>query len=67
MLSCKETTHLLSESQDRKISLSERFQLEIHLAMCTGCTRYKQQIGFIRRACREFIAGRDDVPEKKSD
>jgi len=55
MLSCKNVTHLLSESQDRKLALAERLQLKIHLAMCEGCTRYKQQIGFIRRACREFV------------
>ena len=54
MLSCKEVTHLLSESQDRKLALSERMHLNLHLAMCKGCTRYKKQIQFIRRACSEI-------------
>ena len=54
MLSCKEVTHLLSESQDRKLALGERMHLRLHLTMCKGCSRYKKQIQFIRRACREL-------------
>ena len=57
MLKCKEVTHLLSESQDRKLTLAERLQLKMHLAMCEGCTRYRQQLDFIRRACRAFAGG----------
>ena len=43
MLSCKEVTHLLSEAQDRKITLPERVNLEMHLAMCKGCKNFKSQ------------------------
>ena len=63
MLSCKDATHLLSDAQDRKLALAERLQLKMHLAVCVGCTRYKQQIAFIRRACREFIAARGGTEE----
>lgn len=55
MLSCKEVTHLLSESQDRKLALSERMHLGLHLTMCKGCSRYKKQLQFIQRACKELI------------
>ena len=54
MLKCKEITHLLSESQDRKLTLSERFQLEMHLAMCDGCKNFKGQMAFLRQACRRY-------------
>jgi len=57
MLKCKDVTHLLSESQDRKLKLAERLKLKMHLAMCQGCTRYQQQLNFIRRACRTFAGG----------
>ncbi|MHB1358643.1 MAG: zf-HC2 domain-containing protein [Rhodocyclaceae bacterium] len=51
MLSCKETTHLLSEAQDRPLDLRERFALKMHLLMCKGCANYQQQMEFIRQAC----------------
>lgn len=54
MLKCKEVTHLVSESQDRKLSLSERLQLEMHLAMCTGCSNFRRQMSFLREACRNY-------------
>ena len=50
MLRCKEATHLLSEAQDRSLSLSERLQLKMHLAMCTGCRNFKGQMAFLRQA-----------------
>ena len=63
MLKCKEITHLLSESQDRKLTLSERFQLEMHLAMCDGCKNFKGQMAFLRQACRRYLTVRDNKNE----
>lgn len=54
MLSCKEVTHLLSEEQDRKLALMERINLEMHLAMCKGCTNFRKQMDFLRTACRSY-------------
>ena len=58
MLSCKEVTHKLSESQDRELSLAERLQLEMHLAMCHGCRNFRKQMTFLRMACQRYISGR---------
>ena len=58
MLSCKEVTHKLSEAQDRELSLSERLQLEMHLAMCHGCRNFRKQMTFLRMACRRYVSGR---------
>ena len=55
MLNCKDVTHLLSEGQDRKLSLIERLRLKIHLAVCDGCTQYGRQLQFIRQACRGLV------------
>jgi hypothetical protein len=55
MLKCKDVTHLLSEAQDRKLGLAERLQLEMHLAMCRGCTNFKHQMSFLRTACRRYV------------
>lgn len=55
MLSCKETTRLLSEAQDRKLGVSERLQLEVHLAVCTGCRNFRQHLHWLRRASRAYL------------
>lgn len=54
MLSCKEVTHLLSDSQDRKLTLGERINLEMHLAICNGCSNFRKQMDFLRTACRRY-------------
>lgn len=66
MLSCKEVTHLLSEAQDRKPTLAERVQLEMHLAMCRGCTNFKKQISFLREACKRYGTERQQDGEAGS-
>lgn len=58
MLNCKKVTHLLSEAQDRKLSLPERAHLELHLAMCSGCRNYKYQMRFLRKACERYLVER---------
>ena len=65
MLKCKDITHLVSESQDRKLSVSERLQLEMHLVMCTGCSNFRRQMIFLREACRRYrspAAEKNDRP-----
>jgi hypothetical protein len=55
MLSCKESTRLLSEGQDRKLTLSEKVQLEMHLTLCKGCKNFKSQMSFLRTACQCYV------------
>jgi hypothetical protein len=63
MLSCKEVTQLLSEAQDRKLTLPERIHLEMHLAICQGCTNFKSQMGFLREACKRYVSARTKPDE----
>ena len=63
MLRCKEATHLLSEAQDRSLSLSERLQLKMHLAMCTGCRNFKGQMEFLRKACRRYLTDQSGLSD----
>lgn len=60
MLSCKDATHLLSAAQDRKLTLAERLSLNMHLAMCKGCSNFKAQMGFLRTACRRYARRASD-------
>jgi len=50
MLSCKETTRLLSQGEDRKLAFGERVALRVHLAICDGCRNVRAQFHFLRSA-----------------
>jgi len=57
MLNCKDATRLLSASRERRLSAIERVQLAMHLAMCKGCSNFRQQMNFLREASRRHAAG----------
>ena len=50
LLSCRETTRLVSQGLDRRLGLGERVALRVHLALCTGCSNFARQLKFLRRA-----------------
>jgi hypothetical protein len=54
-LSCKEATQLLSQREDRKLTLGERVALRLHLVICRGCRAVSEQIPFLRRALARFL------------
>lgn len=63
MMSCKEATELMSQAQDRELSLSERTALKVHLALCKGCRNFDTQIDFIRRAFQRLAKGEAPLDE----
>lgn len=54
MLKCKQACVLLSESQDRKLSLKEKCLVLVHLAVCPHCRRYRRQLEFIRKNLKNW-------------
>lgn len=56
MMSCKQATHLLSQRMDRKLSVGETLSLRFHLMMCDGCTNFKNNMSFLRKACERVVA-----------
>ncbi|MGB3097042.1 MAG: hypothetical protein WBB46_09980 [Candidatus Deferrimicrobiaceae bacterium] len=73
MLSCKDTTLLVSESMDRTLPLGRRLAKRLHLMMCVLCARYERQLFMMREVLKRVGAeenppGPDDVtlsPEAK--
>jgi predicted anti-sigma-YlaC factor YlaD len=64
MLSCKETSELVSRSLDERLSWSQRMAVRLHLLMCGACRRFVEQMGFLRRAARRYPGagtGRDEA------
>lgn len=64
MLRCKEATRLMSEEQDRKLNSSERVQLEIHLVLCKACQNFREQVAFLRKACRAYLKRSGQVSDE---
>jgi len=56
MLSCKDSTQLMSAAQDRPLDIGEQLGLEMHLLICSGCRRYRQQMDFLHQACNNHPA-----------
>jgi predicted anti-sigma-YlaC factor YlaD len=50
ILSCKEAARLLSQRLDRELGFGERVMLRVHLSICDGCTNFKDQVAFLRKA-----------------
>jgi hypothetical protein len=55
IISCKETTRLVSQGLDRDLGFAERVALRVHLAYCVGCRRAGRQMRFLRRAVRGLV------------
>lgn len=52
---CKETAALLSQAQDRQLTLREKMALYVHLPLCNGCRNFRAQLAVIRHAAREYV------------
>lgn len=53
--SCKETSALLSQAQDRRLSPGERAGLYLHLIACEGCRNFRRQMLFLRAAMKRYL------------
>lgn len=63
MLSCREVTRLVSESQERKLTVGERLSMNLHLMMCEGCKNFSLQVPFLRRAMKAYSERLDELVE----
>jgi len=54
VISCKEASRLLSQAQDRRLGWLERLKLRAHLALCDFCSRFDDQLRFMREAMRRL-------------
>lgn len=64
MMNCQQATRLISESQDRALSLSEKMSLKMHVLMCAGCKNFSLQIPFLSQAMKAYAKGFDEAKKK---
>ena len=62
MLSCRETSRLLSEGADRYLHPRERLAVRLHLWMCAPCRRLATQLQWLRTVVRRHQGVNDDDP-----
>ena len=53
--SCRQTSELLSQAQDRPLTFGEKVLVHVHLPLCNGCRNFRVQLDFIRRAARRYV------------
>ena len=59
MISCKEATRLASLQMERQLTLRERLQFRLHLAICVGGRRAEKQCAFMRQAMGAWMSSKD--------
>ena len=58
---CQQTVETISQSMERRLSLTERFKLKLHLWICVWCQWYMEHLLLIRDASRAQAAKAPDV------
>lgn len=54
MMNCLEASKLISESQERSLSVPEKVTLKMHVMMCSGCKNFSLQVPFLGKAMRAY-------------
>lgn len=54
LVSCREATQLLSQREERRLSLPERVKLGLHLGVCEACSRFAAQLRLMREALGRY-------------
>ncbi len=62
-MTCEDTSPLISEMMDHRVSLLKRWRIKIHLGLCQVCMYYKEQLETIRNLSKKL--GQEDVSVKK--
>jgi hypothetical protein len=62
---CADTSKLISESMDHRISGFKQFKVNFHLALCEFCCRYKEQLETMRRITSGLKEDEPDVDDSQ--
>lgn len=66
MMNCLEATRLISESQERRLSVPEKVTLKMHVMMCSGCKNFSLQVPFLGKAMRAYAQWEDDAGSEEA-
>ena len=54
MLNCKEVSKLVSKSLDDKVTLWQRMNMWMHLAMCGVCWGFRKNLVLLQKLSRQY-------------
>jgi hypothetical protein len=60
MMNCRQATELISESQERSLTLREKMSLRVHVMMCSGCKNFSLQVPFLSNAMTAYAKDHDE-------
>ncbi len=63
MLTCKETSEVLSEARDNSLPWTKRIMLKMHLMMCHHCNNYKSQLSALYLTYQKLRTKMESDPE----
>ena len=63
LLSCAKATELMEKKFHFKLSVTEKFQLELHKIMCDACKRYEKHSGIIEEGIKSNIQSLKENPK----
>jgi nitrate/TMAO reductase-like tetraheme cytochrome c subunit len=63
-MNCHSATATLSAAQERELTLREKVELKLHLAMCRSCHNFARQIDFLRQSMRAYADRPGDDAER---
>jgi len=49
--SCQQASQLVSDAHERRLKLSERLRLRLHLLICSICRNYAHDIRLLKSVC----------------
>lgn len=65
-MSCQHATRLISESQERALSMPEKLSLKMHVLVCSGCKNFSLQVPFLSKAMKAYAKGFDEGRNEES-
>lgn len=54
---CREYAALISSGQDRKLTVTERSAIRVHLLLCDGCTAWNKHVSVMHSAMARWRSG----------
>jgi hypothetical protein len=50
LIRCKDASRLISQMQDRRLTLGQRWLVRLHLLFCDACSHFQRQLAILREA-----------------
>lgn len=64
MMRCRQATRLMSESQDRRLTFTEKASLQFHTSMCSACRNALKQMRVIHGAIKAYSDADDGAANR---